>query len=413
MVNEWIQTSRYVYNKTVDAINKGSPVDEFKLRDQFVTSKTKKTHPKYQELTSEIDNLKRLRNKKKTDKEKLKCQEEIDAKKIELRNIAKSLPAEENDTINEWELNTHKDIRTGAIKDVCSAFKGCFTRLKKGQINHFEMGFRRKSNPKQTILLPKSVVKKNQNGIRIPALKMNVKIQVGKRSWKELQTIEIENDCRLVFDKNEYFMMVPRKKKITEERKADSYCGIDMGIRTFATMYGSNGLTEIDYDGNQLDKINKKLDNIRSKRIRPLKLNQRLRTRRRHLNKLERRKEHLVDELHWKSINMILNKNHLVFYGDIKSHDIVKSGENRWLNRRFQDLKLYKYKQRLEEKCIERNRMFTAVNECYTTKTCSMCGTMNDPGKSKVYHSMKCKRKIGRDVNAAKNILMKGILCSI
>ena len=68
MVNEWIQTSRYVYNKTVDAINKGSPVDEFKLRDQFVTSKTKKTHPEYQKITSEIDNLKRLRNKKKTDK---------------------------------------------------------------------------------------------------------------------------------------------------------------------------------------------------------------------------------------------------------------------------------------------------------------------------------------------------------
>lgn len=264
------------------------------------------------------------------------------------------------------------------------------------------------------MLLPKSVIKKTKGEIRITALKLNAKIRVGKRNWKELKTMEIENDCRLVLEKNEYFIMIPRKKTITEERKTETYCGIDMGIRTLATIYGSNGVTEIDYNAATLDKLNKKHDNIHKKRLRPLNKNQqRVRTRRRNMNKIERSKENIVNELHWKSIGMILKENHLVFYGDIKSHEIVKSGENKWLNRRFQDLKLYKFKQRLEEKCIERNRMFVLVKENYTTKTCSLCGSLNDPGKSKIYYCNNCKKELGRDINAAKNILMKGILCSI
>jgi transposase len=264
------------------------------------------------------------------------------------------------------------------------------------------------------MLLPKSIVKKNKKGEFIfTALKMHAKIKVGKRNRKELKTMEIENDCRLMYDKNEYFIMIPRKKEISEPRKAESYCGIDMGIRTFSTIYGSHGVTEIDYNGNTLDKLNKKLDGIRKHRNRPLKENQRLRSRRRQLNKIERRKENLIDELHWKSIGMILNNHDLIFYGDIKSHDIVKTGENKWLNRRFQDLKLFKYKQRMVEKCQERNKLLIEVKEHYTTKTCSDCGTQNEPGKSKVFQCKSCKKEIGRDINAAKNMLMKGILCSI
>jgi transposase len=220
----------------------------------------------------------------------------------------------------------------------------------------------------------------------------------------------IEHDCRLVLEKNEYFMMIPRKKVVSEPKTMHSYCGIDMGIRTFATVFGSEGCTEVDYHAASLDKLNKRIDGMRRNRFHPLEVKQRLRTRRRKLNKCERRKTNMVDELHWKTIRCILNKHNFVFYGDIKSHDIVKDGENRWLNRRFQDLRLCEFKQRLEEKCIERNRYFVAVDEHYTTKTCSCCGTMNEPGKSKVYHCSSCKRTMGRDVNAAKNILMKGIV---
>ena len=98
-----------------------------------------------------------------------------------------------------------------------------------------------------------------------------------------------------------------------------------------------------------------------------------------------------------------------LIYGDIKSHDIVKNGKNRTLNTSMNNLKFFKFKQRLLFKSIERGKKVLEVKEQYTTQTCSFCGSMYKPGLSRVYHCRNCEKNIGRDVNAAKNILMKGI----
>ena len=48
----------------------------------------------------------------------------------------------------------------------------------------------------------------------------------------------------------------------------------------------------------------------------------------------------------------------------------------------------------------------------YTTKTCSSCGHLNNVGKKEIYkcETIKCNKTLLRDVSAAKNILMKGIM---
>ena len=49
------------------------------------------------------------------------------------------------------------------------------------------------------------------------------------------------------------------------------------------------------------------------------------------------------------------------------------------------------------------------VPEHYTTKTCSNCGAINDHvGCKEVFECSKCNLVTGRDMNAAKNIKMKG-----
>ena len=81
----------------------------------------------------------------------------------------------------------------------------------------------------------------------------------------------------------------------------------------------------------------------------------------------------------------------------------------RTLNTSMNNLKFFKFKQRLLFKAIERGKRVFEVKEQYTTQTCSFCGSMYKPGLSRVYYCSKCKKSIGRDVNASKNILMKGI----
>ena len=58
---------------------------------------------------------------------------------------------------------------------------------------------------------------------------------------------------------------------------------------------------------------------------------------------------------------------------------------------------------------MEKNKKVFCIKEEYTTKTCSFCGMLNNPGRSKIYQCLNCNIKTGRDVNASKNILMKGI----
>ena len=99
-----------------------------------------------------------------------------------------------------------------------------------------------------------------------------------------------------------------------------------------------------------------------------------------------------------------------MFYGDIKSHNISKNSHNKTLNRSFNDLKFYKFKLRLQYKASCLNKKVVLVNEAYTSQTCSSCGNTYKIEASKIYTCSKCTNVSERDVNAAKNILMKGLL---
>ena len=90
----------------------------------------------------------------------------------------------------------------------------------------------------------------------------------------------------------------------------------------------------------------------------------------------------------------ILKRNDYVFYGDQESR--------------------YKFKERLMYKANVLNKRVFNVNEMYTTMTCSSCGHLNDVRKKEIYKcesiSIRCNKTLLRDVSAAKNILMKGIM---
>ena len=73
-------------------------------------------------------------------------------------------------------------------------------------------------------------------------------------------------------------------------------------------------------------------------------------------------------------------------------------------------MKFYKFKQRLKYKALIENKLIVCVPENYTTQTCSFCGTINKPECSKIYSCSVCNKIVDRDINAAKNILMKGLL---
>jgi hypothetical protein len=51
---------------------------------------------------------------------------------------------------------------------------------------------------------------------------------------------------------------------------------------------------------------------------------------------------------------------------------------------------------------------FKLVDEFYTSKTCSCCGSYNkNLGGNKIYNCINCNKSIDRDINGCRNIYMK------
>jgi len=412
VLNEWINTSNYVYNKTIESINNGDKINFMSLRDKLVTKHTKKGHVKYKELTSEIDKLKE--KKKKMSKEHL-CTDVstlITKKTSDLRNFAKTLPKEQNLNVKDWECNTPKEVRAGAVNDVCKAYKTGFANLKAGNINHFRLGFRKHYNTTKSIVIPKSFVSIRNGGLRIAPdfFKDKCEFRIGGRTLKKHKLLEVKNDCRILKKNGNYWIVIPVVIDVEKRKTPINYCGIDPGSRTFMTTFGNSGCNEYKHDQILLDKLNKRIRILKSLRTRPREQNKRNKYRKRALTKVENYKSNLIDELHWKTISDLLKVNDFVFYGNIKSHGIVKNGVNKQLNRNLNDLKLYKFKERMLYKAKVLGKNVFIVNEAYTTQTCSYCGNIYKPGSSEVYNCSNCSRVTSRDVNASKNILMKGIV---
>jgi len=408
ILNEWMNTSNYVYNKTVEEIyKKKHPVKFELLRDKLVTANTKKYNSEYTVSTNEIKRLYVLRNKLKENRDTNSLINQIDENIANERKKQKCLPVEKNMGIREWELQTPKEVRAGAVDDVCKAMKTGFSNLKNGTIRHFRLKFKKRTEHNKCMLVPKNIVK-NTNGIIQLApqfFKENSNFKMGTRTKKKHGNIQINNDTRIIRQRKEYWIIIPVPVAIQNKKPPNSYCGIDPGVRTFMTSFGNNAFTEYKHRNDVLKKLDTKIKRLKDSRIKRI-----CRVRKERITRCESRKDNLVNELHWKTINHIVRNNDFIFYGNINSHNIVRNGKNRTLNRDINNLKLYKFKERLLYKAQEHGCKVYLVNEAHTSKTCSFCGCITEVGSSKIYTCGNCKRVIDRDVNSGKNILMKGII---
>lgn len=323
------------------------------------------------------------------------------------------MDAMKNTTLKDWELRTHKDIRSAAVKDAVTAFKSCFTNLKNGNIRFFNVGFRKhKMSHKYVNISTKQIKVDNYNNIVMTGFENDGAFPIGRRQSerfkKRNQSLQIKHDCKIVKKFNEYWVVVPYKVQSKGAKKRpETFAGIDPGCRTFMTEMNDEGYTEYQHDSEKLKKLNKKINLMKARRIGKDKER---RIRKSRIHKHEQKKLNIIDNIHWHTIRGIVNQNDVTVYGNIKSHGIVKGGKNRTLNQMFNDMRFYVFKQRLLFKASLEGKLVIPINESYTTKTCSNCGTMYEINSSKTYSCSHCGMVADRDCNAAKNILMKGIL---
>jgi transposase len=88
---------------------------------------------------------------------------------------------------------------------------------------------------------------------------------------------------------------------------------------------------------------------------------------------------------------------------------IKKSRLNKNVKYMLGCLSHYSFRQHLQNKCLEYGCQLSIVTEEYTSKTCTVCGTMSEKYNNRIKHCENCNYNIDRDINGARNIMIKNL----
>jgi IS605 OrfB family transposase len=413
LLDNIINVHRYVYNNALEYIKyKGYNPNFQELRNLLATENTKLNSNTFKYHSIGINKLKQQIKEESLNQKHLKelLKEEEESLKREL----KSVPLTRNPLIKTFELKVSNEIRSNAIKSICDAYKTGFSNLEQGNIKFFNPTFKSKNEVRKCVELAASEISMKNDCINIcpGKIKEHSLFRISTKNINKYKNLVIEHNSDLVKQKGLYYILVTVPTINLPSMEKTIISGIDPGVRTFLTSYNNkNEIIEYKHNRNYLKKLNDKIKMLKSIRTSPRNKGIRIRYRKKQINKIEKKKIDLTNTLHWNVINDLLKSNDIIFIGDIKSHDIVKNGKNKTLNRDFNDLKFYIFKKRFLYKASLINKRVYFINEAYTTQACSCCGNLHkNIGDSEIYDCRKCKKVFGRDENSAKNIMMKGII---
>jgi len=337
------------------------------------------------------------------------------------------------------------DILTDEIKTFCANLKSANTNLTNGNIKTFELSYKN-TKKTQCIFIPSTAVTN----------KTFYTSHLGKtiNGLEQLIGKNVTNDCRLFFDKlyRRYIFLVPEyidKKEILDRGKI---VALDPGEKIFMTYHGLNSCGYIGNDvrekillyeskirrwqriiGTKHKKgngVNKEKKKVKKQNLRKINMK---------INKNYRKIQNYVKELHnktalflcktydkilipeFKTQNMVRNnvaKNKIteIFNKEGKMEgkkELKKYERKKRLNKRVKfvlnSLSHYNFRQHLINKCNEYGCEIKIVTEEFTSMTCTKCGELSKKYENRIKECEKCKYKINRDINGARNILIKNL----
>ncbi len=223
-----------------------------------------------------------------------------------------------------------------------------------------------------------------------------------------------------------FIMNIPCDPKYTRRDASNDMiekrvCGIDPGGRTFATVYDPIDCSVFQVGIKEdkqyvIRKLQDKIDHAHKHLTKAQKKKQRQAAQERivSLKKIHFKLKTFVDDIHLKLSSHLVKEYQYVALGKINVAQLVKTDRPKPLSPRAKrDLlywQHYRFRQRLTNQTTNTECILEVQNEAYTSKTCGVCGEKDDNlGKSETYYCIKCEYNTHRDVNGARNILLKSL----
>jgi len=349
---------------------------------------------------------------------------------ITLRN--QYMKASRINLTNNYKTPSH--ILDCVIKDARNYFITNIKNIKKHNITKFRIRYTKISTPIKIMNIEPAYFSKKYN-----TFIQNILGNEIKSFYNEIpfSIKNMKKTCILQYNKNihKFYLLIPVPVK-SKHQLTNKTVGIDLGVRTFATCYnvnevnciGDNFIKRITKYDNKVNKVKKYLnreinkENIINNKIVNNMAKQhiinnlercKIMTKEK-VSKLERKYNYkitnLVNELQWKTINFILSKYDNIIVGKLSTHDIVQSNLPNIVKDSMHNLCFYKFIQRLLYKSQIENKKVIIAREHFTSQICSKCGNHKVKDKLKVHNCIKCHITYDRDINSAKNMLVKYLI---
>jgi putative transposase len=115
----------------------------------------------------------------------------------------------------------------------------------------------------------------------------------------------------------------------------------------------------------------------------------------------------LKTELHNKTIKYLTDNYAKIIVPPFEIQNMARKFNSK-ISRMLYNISFCTFKEKLKYKCTEKDIELIIRPEYYTSKTCTRCGNIKkNLGSAEVYECEKCGLIIGRDIGAARNIILR------
>ena len=206
----------------------------------------------------------------------------------------------------DWLLQTPKQVRANALRDLIKAQQSNFAKKKRNKKHKWKLRFRKRKNT-QAIEIPLQDVRKfervdTHTGVvrMFPTFLGESGVRFRLREGEAV--VEPCGDCRLSMDRRgSFFLHVPHLVPKPETRTSGSVVGIDPGVRSMLAFYSSDGVVgEFGADIAPLERLERLRNKLRGL-LRRAKNARRRRGLRKGIARLQTRIENRRSDLHAKA----------------------------------------------------------------------------------------------------------------
>jgi putative transposase len=307
---------------------------------------------------------------------------------------------QKGDDIPGWAMDCPQRIREHAMSDACHAVKNAKANcLKTGEFQ--QVSFRAKRDPIQSFGFDKQSL--NQDFV---FSRKNQKLE-----FEASETFHTDLEgTRIVREGSRYFVIIPQKLpyQVPENQRIDAVA-LDPGIRTFMSFYSEVLHGKIgEGDFQRIYRLCLHLDRLISL-ISKAKCRQKRRMRKA-AERMRWKIWDLINDLHKKVANFLVRTFNRILIPTFETSQMVTKLASSTA-RNMLTFAHYRFKQYLKNRGQQAMCEVIEVNEAYTTKTCSYCGTEHKMG-SKKRMKCNCGADVDRDLNGARGIFLRALAAS-